>query len=41
MGDGNGLAEAMLGLDGFRVLEVTETAGELTITVETTVIVRV
>ena len=37
MSDGNGLAEAMLGLDGFRVLAVTETADELTITVETTV----
>lgn len=36
MGDGTGLAEALLGLDGFRVLEVTETAGEVTIRVETT-----
>ncbi|GIU93336.1 MAG: ISL3 family transposase [Acidimicrobiia bacterium] len=36
MSDGNGLAEAMLGLDGFRVLEVTETPDELVITVETT-----
>jgi transposase len=36
MSDGNGLAEAMLGLDGFRVLEVAETPDELTITVETT-----
>jgi len=36
MGDGSGLAEGMLGLDGFRVLEVTETVDELTITVETT-----
>ncbi|MGQ0849286.1 MAG: ISL3 family transposase [Actinomycetota bacterium] len=36
MSDGsNGLAEAMLGLEGFRVLEVTETSDELTITVET------
>jgi hypothetical protein len=25
MGDGTGLAEALLGLDGFRVLEVDET----------------
>jgi len=37
MGDGIGLAEALLGLDGFRVLEVTETADEVTITIETTV----
>lgn len=37
MSDGNGLAEAMLGLEGFRVLEITESADELTITVETTV----
>lgn len=36
MSDGNGLAEAMLGLDGFRVLEVAESVNELTITVETT-----
>ena len=35
MSDGNGLAEAMLGLDGFRVLEVTDTPDELVITVET------
>ncbi|MBA2495825.1 MAG: ISL3 family transposase [Acidimicrobiia bacterium] len=35
MGDGTGLAEAMLGLDGFRVLTVSETAEEVTITVET------
>lgn len=37
MSDATGLAEAMLGLDGFRVLEVTETSDELTITVETRV----
>jgi transposase len=37
MGDGSGLAEALLGLDGFRVLEVTETPDELTIAIETTV----
>jgi len=37
MDDGTGLAEAMLGLDGFRVLEVTETAAELIIDVETAV----
>lgn len=36
MVDGNGLAEKLLGLDGFRVLEVAETADELTVTVETT-----
>lgn len=32
MTDGTGLAEAMLGLDGFVVVEVTETPDELTIT---------
>jgi transposase len=37
MSDGNGLAEVMLGLDGFRILEVTETPDELVITVETVV----
>jgi hypothetical protein len=37
MNDGIGLAEALLGLDGFRVLEVIETADEVTIRVETTV----
>lgn len=39
MSDGNGLAEAMLGLDGFRVLELTETPEELVITVETTTVI--
>jgi transposase len=34
--DGTGLAEALLGLDGFRVLEVIETPAELVIDVETT-----
>ena len=34
--DASGLAEAMLGLDGFRVLTVTETAAELVIRIETT-----
>jgi transposase len=35
--DGTGLAEALLGLPGFRVLEVVEAAtGELTVKVETT-----
>ncbi len=37
MGDATGLAEKMLGLDGFKVLEVDETAAEVVITVETTV----
>ena len=37
MGDGTGMAEALLGLDGFRVLEVSETPDELVVTVETTV----
>ena len=36
MSDGIGLAEALLGLDGFRVLEVGETPDELVIAVETT-----
>ena len=40
MGDGNGLAEAMLGLDGFRVLEVTEDTNELVVTVETTTVIE-
>ena len=35
MSDGIGLTEALLGLDGFRVLEVTETPDELVITIET------
>jgi len=34
--DGTGLAEALLGLPGFRVLEVFETAEELVVRVETT-----
>ena len=33
---GIGLAEALLGLDGFRVLEVNEVGGEVIIRVETT-----
>lgn len=37
MDDGIGLAEALLGLPGFRVLDVTEAAGEVVIAVETTV----
>ncbi len=36
MSDGTGLAEALLGLDGFRVLEVVETEAEVVVTVETT-----
>ena len=36
MSDATGLAEAMLGLDGFRVLEVRETSSEVVVTVETT-----
>jgi transposase len=36
MNDGTGLAEALLGLDGFRVLEVVESDAEVVVTVETT-----
>jgi transposase len=39
MRDGSGLAEAMLGLDGFGVLEVTEGPDELVITVESTTVI--
>ncbi len=35
MDDGIGLAEALLGLDGFRVPEVVEGPAELVITIET------
>jgi transposase len=35
MSDATGLAEAMLGLDGFRVLAVAETAAEVVIRIET------
>jgi transposase len=35
MSDGTGLAEALLGLDGFRILDVTECPEELVVTVET------
>ena len=38
MSDATGLAEALLGLDGFIVLEVHETAVEVIIFVETTVV---
>jgi hypothetical protein len=34
--DGIGLAEVLLGLEGFRVLEVVKTAVEVIVTVETT-----
>ena len=37
MDDATGLAEALLGLDGFRVLDVDETPAEVAVTVETTV----
>jgi len=37
MADATGAAEAMLGLDGFRVLEVAQTASEVIIRIETTV----
>ncbi len=36
MNDGTGLAEALLGLDGFRVLEVSETPAEVVVEIETT-----
>ena len=36
--DSTGLAEALLGLDGFKVLDVVEADGELTVTVETVVV---
>ena len=40
MCDGTGLAEALLGLDGFKVLDVAESmTGELTVTVESTLTV--
>ena len=37
MSDGTGLAEALLGLAGFRVLEVSETPAELVVVIETIV----
>ena len=37
MSDGTGLAEALLGLDGFRVLEVVEGPEEIVVTIETTI----
>lgn len=39
MQDGTGLAEALLGLDGFRVLEVSENPDELVIRIETTAVI--
>lgn len=36
MDDATGLAEALVGLDGFRVLDVRENPDEVCITVETT-----
>ena len=36
MENGSGLAEALLGLDGFRLLAVQESPAELVLTVETT-----
>ncbi|MDP8992284.1 MAG: transposase family protein [Actinomycetota bacterium] len=39
MDEGTGLAEALLGLDGFRVLKVTETSREVVISIETTDVV--
>ena len=38
MNDGIGLAEALLGLPGFRVLDVTETVSEVVMAVETTAV---
>jgi hypothetical protein len=35
MDDATGLAEALLGLDGFRVLSIEETPSEVIVTVET------
>ena len=39
MGEASGLAEALLGLEGFRVLEVFETEAEVAIRVETSAVV--
>jgi hypothetical protein len=39
MSDGIGLAEALLGLPGFRVLEVHGTTDELVIAIETTAVI--
>ena len=40
MNDGTGLAEALLGLPGFRVLEVTEAEAEVVVVVETTAVIE-
>ena len=40
MSDGTCLAEAMLGLDGFRILEMAETPDEMILTVETTAVIE-
>lgn len=37
MKDGTGLTQRLLGLDGFRALEVTETLHEVVVTVDTSV----
>ena len=34
MSDGTGLAEALLGLDGFRVLEVSESRVEMVVSID-------
>ena len=36
MSDDTGFAEALLGLDGFKVLDVAETEAEVTIRIEST-----
>ena len=41
MNDGIGLAEVLLGLPGFRVLDVVETDREVVIAIETTAVRRV
>ena len=38
MSDGIGVAEVLLGLPGFRVLDVVETDGEVVITIESTAV---
>ncbi len=36
MSEGTGLAEALLGLEGFRVLAVSESPAEMVVSIETT-----